>query len=453
MRQKNAIEDSGSLTTRIDDPPLLGQHYGLGIVSLFCRFAIEASVSLSAASAVLAIVFPERDRRNEIPHPTTGRTWLLRLGLFKLQRGKTIAGDWAWLVDHVVELGTCKCLIIVGVRLSQLSAPGSALQLKDLEPIAILPVDRSNQGIVYRQLEAQVEKTGVPCAILSDEGSDLLGGERQFCQAHPETILLSDIAHYAARLLKRRLEKNERWKEFYQQAARTKCATGQTELAFLTSPNQRSKARFMNLGPLLSWAEKTLAILDQRPAEALETVTPERLIEKFGWLCGFRPELAQWSQWHRLSKTAIELVRNQGYSAGTPAMLQSRLRPLVGSESGDQLCSELVDFVTEQSSRAKEGQRLPGSTEILESSFGKLKSLQGDHQKGGFTQLVLSYAALLGETTNSLIGQALEQVPVKRVSQWCRDHLGRTIQSQRITAHRAVAQHPAQENPEEPSTL
>lgn len=420
------------------------------MVALFCRLVLEASVSLSAASAALAIVFPARRRHDEIPHPTTGRTWLMRLGLFKLQRRKTIADDWVWLVDHVVELGTCKCLMIVGVRLSRFSATRSALQLKDLEPIALLPVDQSNQRIVYQQLEAQVAKTGVPYAILSDEGSDLLSGERQFCQAHPETILLSDVAHYAARLLKRRLAQNPRWREFYRQAAQTKCATGQTELAFLAPPNQRSKARFMNLGSLLGWAEKTLAILDRRPAEALKTITPERLVEKFGWLHGFQSELAQWSQWHRLSETAIALVRREGYSAATPALAQSRLGPLVGDESGGRLRSELVDFIAEQSSRAKGGERLPGSTEILESSFGKLKSLQGDHQKGGFTHLVLTYAALLGESTHWSIGQALEQVPVKRVIQWCRDHLGPTLQSQRITAHHAVAQHPAQQNPEEP---
>ena len=435
---------------QIDDQPLVRQHYGLRIISLFCRFVIEASVSLAAASSVLGIVFPDRDRHGEIPRPTTGGTWLLRLGLFKLQCPKTIADDWVWLVDHVVELGTCKCLMITGVRLSQLPVAGSCLELRDLEPIAALPVDQSNREIVHQQLEAQPEKTGVPRAILSDAGSDLLGGERQSCQSHPETTLLSDIAHYAARLLKRRMESDDRWKELCRQAAQAKCGTGRTELAFLTPPNQRSKARFMNLGPLLSWAEKMLVILDQQPTDVLGPITPERLNEKFGWLRAFRCKLVEWSQWQTLSERAIEVVRSEGYSAETSTILESHLRPLVRGESGDRLRLELASFVTEQSSRAKEGERLPGSTEILESSFGKLKSLRGDHQKGGFTHLLLCHAASLGETTNTLIGQALEQVPIKRVWHWCRENLGATLQSQRTTAHRAVAHYQAQENPGEP---
>jgi hypothetical protein len=420
------------------------------MVSLFCRFVTEASTSLSAASHVLRMLFPVRDGAQAIPHATTGRQWLLRVGLFKLERPKAVADDWVWLIDHLMELGTCRCLMIIGVRLSELPAVGSCLELRHLEPIAILPVDQSNQEIVAEQLDAQVVKTGVPRAILSDAGSDLLSGERRFQERHPQTVLLSDIAHYGARLLKHRLEKNDRWQEFCQQASQTKCLTGQTEWGFLTPPNQRSKSRFMNLERLLSWAETTLTLLERQPPEVLKDLAPERLNEKFGWLCGFRSELAQWSSWHRLTETAIDLVRREGYSATTASLLESRLHPLIRNEAGERLKSELVEFVAEQSSQVGEGERFPGSTEILESSFGKLKSLQGDHQKGGFTHLILSYAALLGKTTPELMAEALKRIPIKRMRRWCAQHLGMTLQSRRTTAHRVAAALGAQENLEEP---
>jgi hypothetical protein len=111
---------------------------------------------------------------------------------------------------------------------------------------------------------------------------------------------------------------------------------------------------------------------------------------------------------------------------------------------------ELRQFVAQQSSAARPGERLPGSSEILESSFGKLKSLEGDHRQGGFTQLVLSYAALLGETSSEVIGRALEAVPIKQVWRWCRQHLGTTLQSQRVTVRHALqASSEAQQKPEE----
>jgi hypothetical protein len=39
------------------------------------------------------------------------------------------------------------------------------------------------------------------------------------------------------------------------------------------------------------------------------------------------------------------------------------------------------------------GERLPGTTEVLESCFGKLKGLEDGQSKSGFTGLVLSLGA------------------------------------------------------------
>lgn len=402
---------------------------------------------MNGSSAVLSVLWPELEAQGEIPHPTTGRTWILRLGLYKLQRPKVKADDWVWLADHVVQIGTEKCLNIVGVRLSDLPPRGECLELKHLEPIAILPVTTSNQQVVHDQLEKRAEELGAPAAILTDEGSDLLGGVRRFCEAHPETSSYSDITHYGARLLKRRLEKNECWNDFCSRAAQTKSQTGQTELAFLTPPPQRSKARFMNLGSLLGWAQKTLAVLDQQPAEVLQFCTSERLDEKFGWLREYEADLKTWFEYETILQAAFAVVRTEGYYRGVSGVVSDQTRPHVQSEAGEILQSELLAFVAQQSSQVASGARVPGSTEVLESSFGRWKSLEGDHQKGGFTSLILGYAALLGETTPKLIERALACTPWKHVRTWCAMHLGPTLQSKRKATHRSVT--PAQQNPEE----
>ena len=135
---------------------------------------------MNGSRAVLSVLWPELEALGEIPHPTTGRTWILRLGLYKLQRPKVKSDDWVWLADHVVQIGTEKVLNIVGVRLSDLPPRGECLALKDLEPIAILPVTTSNQQVVHDQLEKLAKELGAPAAILTDEGSDLLGGVQRF---------------------------------------------------------------------------------------------------------------------------------------------------------------------------------------------------------------------------------------------------------------------------------
>ena len=397
-----------------------------------------ARTPLQAATRVLELFCPRKAQEGEIPHPTTGRWWLLRLGYYKLHCPKASAGDRIWLIDHIVQLGKQRCLAVASVRLANLPARGECLELKDLEPLAILPVEASTGKIVHGQLEDLAAKVGVPQGILSDEGGDLVDGIKRFCVAYPGTAQLSDMPHKAACLVKRRLEKDDRWASFSTQVGQTKFQTGQTELAFLVPPKQRSKARYMNLQPLMKWSCRILKIVDQHPARVLAHCSAERLEEKFGWVREYREDIARWSRFKTLAAAAVDVVRRDGYSADTAARLTARLLPLVSSDEDGKLRDELVEFVREQSQAAAPGVRLPGSTEVLESSFGKLKALEGDHQSMSFSGMLLAWAALCGPTTEDVIQKALHATPVKLVQQWITKHLGSTVQSKRRAAHQAV---------------
>ena len=193
-----------------------------------------------------------------VPHFTTVRFWLLRLGHYNLHRPKEQGNDWVWIIDHSNQIGQEKCLLILGVRASQLPPPGEdfPLRLAQMEPIELEPVTVSDKEVVYRQLEANTAKTGVPRAIISDHGGDLAGGIELFRKQHPETLDIYDITHKAACLLKAQLERDEQWNAFASLASQTKCKIQQTEWAFLVPPSQRSKARYMNLGELVRWGSR-----------------------------------------------------------------------------------------------------------------------------------------------------------------------------------------------------
>ena len=180
-----------------------------------------------------------------------------------------------------------------------------------MEVLDLIPVEKSDKQIVYQQLCAVAKKTGVPRAILHDNGGDLAGGMALFQAKYPSTDGLYDITHKAACLLKARLEKDPTWKAFCTRATQTKFETQQTELAFLVPPSQRSKARFMNLGNLVRWASETLAIVRQPPAIVLEHVTRERLEEKFGWLRDYEEPVRVWSQTQLVIDIVNDFVRCQ----------------------------------------------------------------------------------------------------------------------------------------------
>jgi hypothetical protein len=95
---------------------------------------------------------------------------------------------------------------------------------------------------------------------------------------------------------------------------------------------------------------------------------------------------------------------------------------------------EMLNYAWEQTKDLKPGERVPGSTEVLESCFGTLKALEKEQCRSGFTGLVLGLGALVGKVTAKVVAQALESTPVKAVRRWCQENIGTSSQAKRCQA-------------------
>jgi hypothetical protein len=399
-----------------------------------CLRLVLGGVSLRGVPRVLAVLAEACGWSMDIPHWTTGRLWLMRLGHAMLTQPLEQADDWAWLADHSVQIGQEKCLVIVGIRLRDLPKPGQTLGHHDLHLIALIPRVSWTRREVEEALQEAVQRTGVPRVIVDDHGVDLAGGVAYFQERHPHTVEIYDVKHKAACLLKQRLEKESRWQEFQKGVGQTRCAVQQTEMAFLTPPAPKPKARFMNLVPQLAWAEGVLDVLHEPPAQVKEWVSQERLQEKLGWLEAFATSVGEWSEWQQVVNITVEFVNRQGVYRGVAKALRKQMPPKFAHGSSAALAKDLVTFMAKQARRAKPGERFPGSTEVLESCFGKLKQLEKQQARGGFTTLVVSFGALLAQTTSTVVNAALEHSGVQDVCAWCKEHLGITLFGQRKIA-------------------
>ena len=389
---------------------------------------------MRAASRVLEFIARFFGLPFSAPDWTTGRMWLLRFGLAQLNAPKEQADDWVWLIDHSVQIGKQKVLAILGIRLRDLPTPGEFLRPDDLVLIDLVPMETSTREDVAKRLEHAAARTSVPRAIVDDHGADLNGGVQIFQQSHPDTVEIYDVKHKAACLLKSRLEKNPRWMAFCTKVGQARCAVQQTELGALAPPGSKPKARFMNLAGQLSWADHILAILAGLPGLALSWVTPDRLEEKLGWLREFREDLAEWRQWQTIMDVTVGLVASEGLHAKTAVLLSRKLRPPRQDVERRRLAAELIKFVREQARKTKPGERLPGSTEVLESCFGRFKTLERDQAKGGFTSLLLGFGMLFATATIESVLEAMHRVSTINVRGWSVEHLGQTLFSKRKEA-------------------
>lgn len=406
----------------------------MGVIDFFIRLVMDSAVSLRAAARVIESVAPWLPGPEQTPTAACGQNWLLRLGLHALERPKEEADDWMWIVDHTIQLGNYKVLLVVGMRLSAWNPERGPLSHQDLEIILMEPVTQSTGEVVQEQLHRAAEKTGPPCAILSDEGTDLTRGIGLFCASYPQTARLSDIKHQAARLVKRQLQDDPRWKEFLHRANQTKALIRQTELAYLMPPPPRVKARFMNADVFMKWGRDTLRYLErERPERA--SGDSQKLSEKLGWLAEFRDDLSQWEAMFGVVGKVLEHVRQDGYHRQAAAELGQILKDVDCSTTAGRVAQELIDIVRQQSSLARQGEHLLGSSEVLESLIGKGKRLHGQHSQGGFTKMILSMAAAVVRPTATLIGEALTAIKTADLALWTQEHLGVSLITRRRQAY------------------
>jgi len=433
-RQRIARERQFTLPT---DPPLKSHGYGARMVCLAVELA--QIVGFRATERVLKVVFEWFGVKQKLPSFTTIRHWVQRLGVAALNESIEEADDWVWLADHSNQIGAEKVMAVLAIRSSELPSLGHAIKHEDVHVLTVQPGEtwkKENVADVYQQL---AQRYGAPRAVLMDGAAELREGAEILKKQRSDTVTLQDFKHKAANLFKALIGKNARFIEFNTQLGKTRSAIQQTELAHLTPPSLKQKARFMNLGRQLEWASVVLTLLKHPEARCQQWITPKRLEDKLGWLRGFADDLAVWYECQQVIHTGLKLINEQGLSRGTAKDLRLAIGKLKHHLS-QKLAEQLIAFVAEAEECLKEGERLPLSTEILESSFALYKQLERQHSKGGFTSLLASFAALLRKPTPELIRRSFAAVSTKDVKLWVQQNLGTTLNAKRMITYREMKQ-------------
>lgn len=427
-----------------------------------------SAIGLRPAARALRIVSPCLPQCR-FPSASTVQLWLLRFGLAQLIRPKEVADDWVWLIDHTIQTGNGKVLVVLGIRISVWNQKRKeflaenpdgifSLRYEDLVPFLIKRVDTSTGEDVCADLNMLSAQTGiVPAYLLSDQGADVRNGGQLF-GASPErnTVVVHEIAHATANALKRQLNKSKTWNSFTSDANRFKTKIRQSLLAFLMPPDLKQKARWMNLQTLIDWSQRMERFL-RVPQEVFEAIVDseaeaeaeaddtdakatrtekirqraEEATEKLNWIENYRSSFSQWRAMLLAVSIILNHIRNRGYHRDAAAELRVELADIQDAMAC-KVIDEVLQFVQEQSLHAASGPIL-GSTEILESLIGRGKQLQGKN-RNGYTASVLGMAASMGKLTLEAIQTSLKGVKVADALQWAKENIGTSIHAQRMRA-------------------
>ena len=388
---------------------------------------ILSSVSLRCASRIMRIFCTALHYASTpIPSWYTSRIWLLKIGYYKLTREKEFADDWIWIVDHSVQWGAEKCLLILGIRKKDLPKD-RGLTYSDVEPIELLPVTKSNGDIVYEQLSQAALKTGVPRAIVADGGSDLKCGINKFIDTHKYTAYIYDIKHMVALCIEKSLSSDESWKSFTEFATKAQRYMRQTDAAHLAPPNQRSKARYMNIDKLVGWA---LRILDMTE-NTKQKLSINSIDTKLEWISNFEDDIRAWGRIINIADKIVTNISVNGLYRGVRDDLKIKLANEAHCHKAKEFQTNVLHGVFKYECKAHVGERLLGSSTIIESVFGKYKNIEKEQSSSGFTNLLLALPAMLSDTSSELIKQAMVATKAKQVWGWLKNNIGQSVQAKR----------------------
>jgi hypothetical protein len=308
--------------------------------------------------------------------------------------------------------------------------------------LSVAVLSRCDGETVAAHLGTLSARLGVPVQVVSDHGSDVRAGIRLWKRAQPDpqcVVETYDITHGLALLLKDQLEPDARWAGFVTACQSTRQQLQQTAGNFLKPPAWRSKARFLNLDGHLKWANQMLVVLHGAEvatlAEQLGVGVAEAapwVEEKLGWLRGYACEVRVWSYFQEVVTIAEDEIKEGGLSRTSWRRVQDRLneeRPPVGPERAFR--DQVLSFVRAEGAKVPARQKYLGSSDVLESLFGKYKDLAAHAPCREITANVLMIPLLVTSLTADLLRQALESVRAQDVEEWLEEQLGPSAQKKK----------------------
>jgi hypothetical protein len=277
-------------------------------------------------------------------------------------------------------------------------------------------------------LETAQAEVGEPRLVVSDSGSDIKKAASLFCDGHGQTDWIPDVGHRMARLLEAELKGDPRWEGFLSQAALCRSQCQQTALSPLMPPAQRGKARWMNFQPLVTWGLNV--IHNSKPTWA----EPGEFNRLFGWLNGYEDELSEYCLIMHMGQETCRIIKQGGICLESMGACREMLKEIGRGERLRRHASGIREYLKEVEAKLRPGEKLLGSSDIIESVFGKYKLLLERSPQKAITRLILAIGALTSKRTPELVRQAMEAINMKAVEDWFNQYMGESAGSLRKKA-------------------
>ncbi|MFZ2406303.1 MAG: hypothetical protein WAW41_14275 [Methylobacter sp.] len=401
-------------------------------VRTLCIFLVVQSVVSFRSVPRIIELFRERTTcgLQWRPHFTSVINWTLRLGLGLLKQVKPISVPWLAIVDHSIDIGTKKALVVLRVTVDALSKRGSAIQLKDCECIGLKVCEKVNGESVEQDLKEIYTQSGNPKATIKDGDYTLGKGVRLWSERQEPVIpAIQDISHVMANALKDQYEDTSIFKSFTAMCSQGAKCLRQTDLAFLTPPKLRSKGRFLSISKLGKWAENMLEVLSVKGRSRNGSLL-EKIRKALPGFILLKPFIKRFAQTTKLVSEIMEVLKNKGLDQSSYEKCRQLSKGFPRNSKVKKTVEKWLDHHIEIQKQITELPLLVNS-DIIESLFGNFKHIIARSPQADMNRTTLLIPALCGTLDENMIMQALSQARHDDLRIWEEENIPYTIRKRR----------------------
>jgi len=239
------------------------------VVWMALQLFLVVRIGFRAVSRVLSLLALALGIQ-KAPCPQTIINWVIRLTLVRIDAARMLRGvplsqapfsnGLIWMIDLSIGLGTGKILAVWAFDAHHHQLAPGALSLEHVHCLGVSVAHAWTGETIADLLGRLIAVLGRPAAYLQDGGGDLHKAVAFLEEPGLASPCLDDISHAVAGMLKRSYHEHPAFETFVSACGRVSGKLKHTILACLAPPKVRTKARFMNVHRLFTWADRVLQL-------------------------------------------------------------------------------------------------------------------------------------------------------------------------------------------------
>jgi hypothetical protein len=384
------------------------------LVFLALELFLVARIGFRAVSRVLRLLAFALGIHNA-PCPQTIINWVTRLSVVRIQSAQRLKGSamsqtpfsngLIWLIDVSIALGSGKIVAVLALDAHHHHLSDAAPSLQQMRCLAVSVATSWTGDTLAELLRRLIAVLGRPAAYLKDGASDLHKAIGLLEEQGLASPAIDDISHAVANMLKRRYQAHPQFATLVSACGRVSGKLKQTILACLAPPTVHTKARFMHVHRLVTWADRLLKLSPAGGAKAGSTLAKWRACLDVLPACKalikrFRDDAVPLLACQKILKT-------QGLSHDTLAQCERLIAAIPSSTVRREFASYLHYQLQTATTLGLDHVGLPISSDPIESLFGLAKQHGvGEIKDAG--RMALRLPALCGVPTRQEAQQVLD---------------------------------------------